>query len=251
MPMSAIPGKASVGLVLRRLHVTEFLPQIVDIGPGIGTYARLLQPLLPGARWTGIEIWAPYVRDYKLVDIYDQIYIADVTCFDLQLLSNGGVAILGDVLEHMTKDIAARTAARLLQKVDYAVLSIPIGIWEQGAAGGNPFEAHVASWSIDDVPRYFPHLAGVSEHVLSQGEVQHSIAVAYLARTPTMRRKLACLVEATNGALRDDALLATCGGQPFGPAYREPTVIDTMVSAILAGDAALQGRVEPTVAIGS
>lgn len=250
MPSSAIYGKASIGLVLRRLHLSDFLPQIVDVGPGMGTYARLLQPLVPGTRWIGVEIWAPYARDFKLADIYDHIYIADATCFDVQLLSNGGAAILGDVLEHITKDMAARTVARLLQKVDYAALSIPIGIWEQGAYGGNPFEAHVATWSMGDLPRYFPHLAGITEHVLNPGEAQHGFAIAYLARTSTMRNKLGGIVEEVNKGLRDNAQLANCG-QVFCPSYDKPEVINGIVSAILEADALLQRRADPTVAVSS
>jgi hypothetical protein len=75
---------------------------IVDVGPGVGTYAKLLAG--PDVkRMVGIEVWEPYVRTYRLHDYYDELIIGDVRTVPIPATD---VVILGDVAEHMTADEA-------------------------------------------------------------------------------------------------------------------------------------------------
>ena len=116
---------------------------VLDIGPGVGTYAKLLT----GAgvsRLTGIEIYEPYVHTYRLADYYDEVIVADAREVDFP---PADVVIMGDVAEHMTEsdalalwDKAGRAAGRAVY------LSIPIVHYPQGEIEGNHHEAHV----VDD-----------------------------------------------------------------------------------------------------
>lgn len=140
MPFSADEGKAWTAQRIRSLN-PEF---IVDIGPGSGTYSRLLRKGLR-CHWTGIEIFEPYIERYDLMDWYDAIFVQDVRTFEIP---EADVIILGDVLEHMTLDEAkdvwnrSRAAAR-----DAVFLSLPIIEYPQGEFEGNIHETHLHTWS--------------------------------------------------------------------------------------------------------
>ena len=87
---------------------------VLDIGPGVGTYAKLLSDVRT-SRVSAIEIYEPYVHTYRLRDYYDEIVIGDARETELPACD---VVILGDVAEHMTAEAAldlwerSATAAR-------------------------------------------------------------------------------------------------------------------------------------------
>ncbi len=116
---------------------------VLDIGPGVGTYAKLLAgPDI--ASLIGLEIWEPYVHTYRLREYYDEIIIGDARLVDLPAAD---VVILGDVAEHMTEvealDLWQRAGAAARRAV---YLSIPIVHYPQGEIEGNEHEHHV----VDD-----------------------------------------------------------------------------------------------------
>jgi predicted TPR repeat methyltransferase len=142
MPWSSSEGK---DWILQR--VREIQPSsVLDIGPGSGTYAKLLRPVLdPGVKFHALEIHEPYVERFGLLELYDRVEVADAREAKFPRLD---VVILGDVLEHMTLTEAedvwfkARAAAKLA-----VFLSIPIVEYPQDASEGNDHEAHVQTWS--------------------------------------------------------------------------------------------------------
>src|SRR5690554_1542992 len=89
---------------------------VVDIGPGEGTYARLLRgSAKKSARWYGVEAWGPYVEDFKLRELYHRVIISDVRHTALETVHpNPDLVIAGDVLEHMAKE-EAQNVLKLLQ----------------------------------------------------------------------------------------------------------------------------------------
>ena len=122
---------------------------VLDIGPGVGTYAKLLADL-PIARMTGVEVWEPYVTTYRLREYYDEIIIGDARVVDLPV---SDVVILGDIVEHMTRAEARELWDRCARAGRRAVfLSIPIVHYPQAEIEGNPFEVHVEEdWSHEMV----------------------------------------------------------------------------------------------------
>ena len=81
--------------------VVQLKPQtILDVGAGYGTYARLLRPYVP-ARYVAIEIFENYISEYKLKELYDEVWLEDVRKY-VSLESD--LIIFGDVLEHMSKE---------------------------------------------------------------------------------------------------------------------------------------------------
>ena len=98
MPFSSENGKAYIRNIVGRVKHDRML----DIGCGSGTYAKMF----PEARWTGVEVWEPYIEEFKLNDLYEEVILSDVRALRIATLGRFDVAILGDVLEHMEKSDA-------------------------------------------------------------------------------------------------------------------------------------------------
>lgn len=122
---------------------------VVDIGPGVGTYADLLRPALPHTAFHGVEVWEPYVSKYELLTKYDAITVADARSFDFP---RGDYAVvMGDVLEHMPEHDGRALVATIKARAKHLLLSVPVLHKEQGATFGNPYETHVRHWSYDEL----------------------------------------------------------------------------------------------------
>lgn len=149
-----MPRSTSEGKIWTQARVLDLNPAtILDIGPGAGTYSELLRPRMPHTHFTCVEIFEPYVEKYQLREKYPEVNVADARNFEFPV---SDVVILGDVLEHMSREDAitvwkkAVVAARLA-----TLLSIPIIEYPQGAMEGNEHEAHLHTWSHESVLRDF------------------------------------------------------------------------------------------------
>lgn len=144
MPYSSDEGKA---WALRRL--AELKPStIVDIGAGAGAYARMLRPRLHHAHLTAIEVHEPYVQRFGLCELYDLVIVSDVRTWPLPTCD---AVILGDVLEHFTKPEAVAVWEKARKAAGHVLLSLPIVEYPQGPSEDNPHEAHLHTWSHDQV----------------------------------------------------------------------------------------------------
>ena len=229
MATSAIAGKSAAALVLSRLHARGLLPQVVDIGPGCGTYKLLMGGFLPGTRWIAVEIWGPYVKAYGLPALYDAVFVADARCFDFAAIPSGGAAVFGDVLEHIARDEAVGVVERALARLDFAVLSVPTGNWPQGEVAGNPWEAHVAQWSLAEFEHAFPaSWAGTINH---QFNADQGLAVAFLAGRPDLHRALTEIVAESNVVIQEHPELVECG-LDFCPYAANPVVRAKFLDAV-------------------
>ena len=105
------------------------------MGPGIGTYSDLLRSL--GYRMDAVEIYSPYIDKYGLRKKYDNVFVGDITTFDI---SDYDFIILGDVLEHIPADDAIELIRKITQKKE-CLVAIPYEM-EQGEHEGNIHETH-------------------------------------------------------------------------------------------------------------
>ena len=186
MPTISHLGKLYTTMMLKKLHEAVSIRNVVDFGCGEGTYRRLLGPHLPGARWTGIEVWQPYVDQFDLRSQYDSLIVQDCRSVDCLALAPVDLAIFGDILEHMTGDEAASVVERALAVAPLVVISIPVVHFPQGPTGGNPYEAHVKDdWDHYEVMRTFP---GVSAFF-----IHDHIGVYFLTGTKMLSRQVIAL----------------------------------------------------------
>lgn len=151
-----MPGSASEGKreALEMLLALE-LRHVLDVGPGRGTWHDLLATFFPEAHFEAIEIFAPYVERFKLKSKYERIRIGDASSPDLKFdpWEFFDLAIFGDVIEHIERERAVSMVWRLPWR--YALISIPLGEYLQGPEGGNPAEAHVATWTFAEIVETF------------------------------------------------------------------------------------------------
>lgn len=125
------------------------IDSVLDIGAGAGVYRDLLADLNI-RKWTAIEVWSPYVTQFKLRERYDEVIMADITYIDNTYLWSD-LTIMGDIVEHFPKDEAVKLIERVLKHCSYLVISLPTIHFEQGEWEGNWFETHHHHWTHDEV----------------------------------------------------------------------------------------------------
>jgi hypothetical protein len=161
--MARVPHSSREGKEWSAERVAELRPRrILDVGPGVGTYLDLLRPLLPGSRWTGLEIHRPYAERYELADRYDELLIGDVRALDWNARGGWDLVVFGDVLEHLDLPDAMRTWRRARRNSRHVLASLPIIHFPQGECEGNPHESHRQSYDHNLALRAFP---GVTDHM--------------------------------------------------------------------------------------
>lgn len=125
---------------------------VVDIGPGVGTYAQLIPAAeRQQAHWVGVEIWGPYIEEYNLRDWYDNIIVADARYLDFSLIPDIDLVIAGDVLEHMAKEDAVRLVLDWKQRAKNIIISVPIVDIHQVVTSGNVWETHLHQWRFAEM----------------------------------------------------------------------------------------------------
>jgi hypothetical protein len=148
MPGSVIFGKKIIDKWLKK---QKDIKTIVDIGAGMGNYPKLFG----GAyQYIAIEIWAPYIEQYNLHELYKEIIVGDVRHIKLP---KGDCAILGDIVEHLPKDDALKVLDRVDKKYKHVIISIPVGGMVQGSSQGNKFEAHLSFWEFQELSNILKH----------------------------------------------------------------------------------------------
>lgn len=160
MPRSLIDGKAWISHEIARLRPATLL----DVGPGQGTYSDLLRRVTPGASWSCVEIFEPYVEMFELRRKYDVVHVADIRSFPWP--TQYDVVILGDVLEHFTLADALQVWANARAHARYVVLSIPIVEYPQGAHYDNVHETHLHVWSHELVVEQLGGICRWQQHPL-------------------------------------------------------------------------------------
>jgi hypothetical protein len=84
--------------------------------------------------------------------MYNTVINDDVRKLDWDMFNPVDLVIMGDVLEHMTKEESIKIVNGVMSVSRYGIISIPIKHWPQDAIGGNPFEIHVKDdWSHEEV----------------------------------------------------------------------------------------------------
>lgn len=136
------------------------IKSVVDVGSGAGDNLNFFKSIFPGAHWTAIEVWQPYVTKFDLYTRYDAVIEADART--LEPWPKSDLCIFGDVLEHMTKPEAIELWQKAVQVSKNLLISIPIIHYPQGAEFGNPFEEHKHHWTVGEVLSSFEGITDYS-----------------------------------------------------------------------------------------
>lgn len=112
--------------------------KVLDVGPGQGTYGKLLYEL--GYNIDAVEVWDPYISEYKLWEYYGNVHIADIREFNW---SEYDFIILGDVLEHLTAEEGQKLISDIAMARKQCLVAIPYMMEQDGEKYGNTYETHL------------------------------------------------------------------------------------------------------------
>lgn len=144
--------------------LNEIRPKsILDVGLGngkLGFIARDLLDTMLGQRYKksewqlkldGIEVFGDYIQDHQLA-IYNTIHIGDAFQ-TIEILDNYDVVVLGDILEHFTKEKGWLFLDKCCEHANKAlILFVPLGKgWVQGSIYDNPYETHRSCWDSHEL----------------------------------------------------------------------------------------------------
>lgn len=166
MPSSVTLGKPFIYFFVKEILKSRQFLKFLDVGVGLATYPKMFRERLPPAcEFVGVEIWAPYVKEFALDYWYDSLIIGDARSLNWSSVPPSNIVLLGDVLEHMTRLEAVVLVEKASLHADFVIISIPLGNHPQGAECGNPWETHVAeNWTADELHILFKDKIGVHIH---------------------------------------------------------------------------------------
>jgi hypothetical protein len=111
---------------------------ILDVGPGAGKYGKLLKK--ENRTIDAVEVFAPYISQYNLHNIYNTVHNANILDFDFSQ-KQYDLVIMGDILEHLSVE----EAVSLLNEIDNCNIAIIVLVpynYFQGKSHGNDHEEH-------------------------------------------------------------------------------------------------------------
>lgn len=110
---------------------------ILDVGPGCGTYSHLLKERF--TNMDALEIFEPYINMFDLRSKYNNVMVGDITKFDF---SNYEYIIMGDVLEHLSVEDAKEVMSKIQNLDILCLVAVPYN-YEQGTEFDNVHETHL------------------------------------------------------------------------------------------------------------
>ena len=147
MPYSSFIFDKSIEEIIRLLK-----PQtLLDLGAGAGKYGELVKKISPSTKLTSVEIEKDYIKKFRLLSIYDEVWNISVT--DLinpkYYDSNFDVIMIGDIIEHLKKSDGIDLLNFLIYRCRWIILEFPHH-YLQNSVDGYHSEAHISVWTKDD-----------------------------------------------------------------------------------------------------
>ena len=156
--------------------VKELRPQrVLDVGVGAGKYSGLVRGMCD-AHLTGIEVHWPYLEQFNLADLYDEMWAFDVMdLVEYRRAISFDLVILGDVLEHLRRSDGMDLLDYFFYRSKHVIVVYPDLYVQEGDPWGNSFEAHISLWTPADFERFHPVIRsnGVMSFVMFDGLIEH------------------------------------------------------------------------------
>jgi predicted RNA methylase len=121
---------------------------IIDFGAGAGKYGKIIKKINNNIKVIAVEVWEENIHRFNLSSVYDEIICGDLKNIEWK---EADLAIFGDVIEHFYKEDSLKIIDRAKRKYKKIIIVIPIGLFEQGAFEGNPFEEHKSTWEFEEL----------------------------------------------------------------------------------------------------
>lgn len=117
----------------------------LDVGPGHGKFGVLLREYSGLKRVDAVEAWAPYVGDFRLNGIYDEVTVADVRSYTEAEFAPYDLVFISEMIEHVPKEDGLDLLARI---PGWVVLSTPLEWFQEDHEV--PTEIHRSLWNSHD-----------------------------------------------------------------------------------------------------
>jgi SAM-dependent methyltransferase len=157
-----MPGNwGYLGPDVKQYLVENFDPSntILDIGCGHGFYIKLLKDHFQ--KFDAVEVWAPYIEEYKLTEMYDNVYNVNILDFEFEYYD---IIIMGDILEHLSREDARNLLYRLKDKCKELIVVVPYYL-PQDEVFGNKYEIHLQPDLDDEImSEHYPMLEMINLH---------------------------------------------------------------------------------------
>ena len=119
-------------------HIKKHYPnnkKILDIGAGAGKFGQLLN----GYPIDAIEIYAPYIDEFELHDIYNNVF--NVNCLDFDRFHEYDLIVMWKTMEHLSVEESRFLVEKIkAADVDF-IFSVPFKL-KQGVCHNNIYEIH-------------------------------------------------------------------------------------------------------------
>jgi hypothetical protein len=131
---------------------------VLDVGVGYGKWGFLIREALDfmhgrhepnqfKVRIDGLEAFEGYTSPLYAW-VYDEVRHCDVVSV-VEDLPSYDLVVMGDVIEHMPKEVGLRVLQTLLQKSRNVIVATPSEFFAQDILD-NPWETHRSAWSRED-----------------------------------------------------------------------------------------------------
>jgi len=129
--------------------------RVLDIGPGHGKYARVIRSVIANdITIDAVEIDKSYIKNFKLKEIYDNVYNFSIQDFvEDNLDIEYDLVIFGDVIEHLKKSEGVDILNFFVYRARYIMLQWPHG-FIQNSWEGHDQEAHISVWGKADFANF-------------------------------------------------------------------------------------------------
>jgi len=154
-----------IPVMLKQMKRASGSPKaVLDIGIGFGKWGFLIRETFeagPHQRWQredwrikieGIEVFDKYVGPHQR-SIYDEIHIGNA--FEvIDGLGQFDFVILGDVIEHFTKEQGHELLGKVAKHTKRILISTPLGFMAGGHKQENEHEVHKSGWVAEDFRKH-------------------------------------------------------------------------------------------------
>ena len=89
----------------------------------------------------GVEIWEPYIKEYQLHNLYNKIYNTNILDFKFD---HYNFIILGDILEHLSREDASSLIEYLCARCDEILVVVPYNLPQDVVNNNIPVGAQIA-----------------------------------------------------------------------------------------------------------
>src|SRR5262245_55159131 len=127
MPFSGTEFDSEIELYFRLIRHES----VLDIGPGEGKYGRMLRRVQPDIKLIGLELDARYVEQYKLHDLYDEVWVSDAAELMNDPDRTFDAVIIGDCIEHMRKSSGLDLLNFLVYRSKLIAVKFPLSVWSE------------------------------------------------------------------------------------------------------------------------